>query len=256
MTKTRRLPLITLLVVVALLITTGMVFAVSTVNQGQSSIATAGLATGNGSGDHQIIGDQSPVGEGGGKASIAAQEVDRQSTVTGIAAAAGGSNEPPLEQSADKGNTVKNNDFTIERTGTNNTLGDGVDEATLWTFDFTTDPDFRQFQDTLKKEKLKSAVLTLSLIPKASLISTDTLKVGNLPAIGTQGSRPFGFPPIQALPRDIVSIVEIELLSFYTPAQIQSVLAKSPRGKVPARFSDDAIVVFAHLRLSLDTTKN
>lgn len=253
--KTRRFLVITSLVFVALVITTGAVFTVGAVNQGQHS-ATAGFAAVSRGEKHPGVGDQSLVGEGDGNASIAAQDVDLQSTVAAIAAAAGGSIEPPLKQSAAEGTTVKNNDFTIERTRTNNTLGDGIDEATSWTFDFTTDPDFKRFQDTLKKEKLKSGVLTLSLIPKASLISTDTLKVGNLPSIGAKGKSPFGFPPIQALPRDIVSIVEIELLSFYTPDQIQNILTKSPKGKVPVRFSDDAIVVFAHLRLAVDTTRN
>jgi hypothetical protein len=65
-------------------------------------------------------------------------------------------------------------------------LEDDVDEANLWIFDFTTAPDFRRFQDTLKKENLQSTQLTLGLIPKGILASTDTLKVGDLPAIGVK----------------------------------------------------------------------
>jgi hypothetical protein len=74
-----------------------------------------------------------------------------------------------------------------------------------------------------------------------------------LAAIGAEkadgGVSPFGFPPIQELPLNTPGIVEIELLSFYTPAEILGVLRGAAEGQVPMRFGDDAIVVFAHLKL-------
>jgi hypothetical protein len=205
----------------------------------------------------------SMVGGGSGNASVATQDVDKQSTVTTvttIAAAAGGSTEPPLEEDAARGDTMKNNDFVIERTGGDDTLGNGIDEDTSWTLDFRPDPDFRRFQEALKKEGLRSAQLTIALIPQNRLISTDTLRVGDLPPIGATkndgGANPFEFPPFQKLPVGIVSIFEIELLSFYTPDEVLGVLRKAPRGNVPMRFGDDAVVVFAHLRLAVDTPGN
>jgi hypothetical protein len=85
-------------------------------------------------------------------------------------------------------------------------LEDDVDEANLWIFDFTTAPDFRRFQDTLKKENLQSTQLTLGLIPKGILASTDTLKVGDLPAIGAKKKDgPLGIGEVYrvALPRHL-----------------------------------------------------
>ena len=173
--------------------------------------------------------------------------------VVSIAAAAGGGIKPPQRKDARMGDTIRNGDFLIGRTGANSTLGNGIDEDTTWSFDFTKYPNWERFREGVNDRGLRSAQLTLALIPKNRLISTDTLQVGDLPPIGATkkdgGARPFVFPPFQNLPINSVSIVEIELLSFYTSGEVLNVLRGGPEGQVPMLFEDDAIVVLAHLRL-------
>lgn len=172
-----------------------------------------------------------------------------EEVVLSVAAAAGGSIKPPQEE----GDTITNGDFEIERTGNESTLGNGRGEDTRWSLDFTKSPHWQSFNAGVDRRGLRSALLTLTLIPKNGFISTDTLKVGELPAIGANkaegGESSFVFLPFQKLPLDIPSIIEIELLSFYTPEEVLSVIRGDPEGQVPMRFSDDAIVVFAHLKL-------
>ena len=178
---------------------------------------------------------------------------EEKDIVVSVAAAAGGSITPSQKRDAKIGATIRNGDFLIERTGNESTLGNGRDEDTIWRLDFTKDPNWASFRDGVDQRGLRSALLTLALIPKGKLISTDTLQVGDLPAIGANkkdgGESPFVFPPFQELPLDIANMVEIELLSFYTPEEVLSIPRGSPEGQVPIRFGDDAIVVFAHLKL-------
>ena len=176
-----------------------------------------------------------------------AEEVEE--VVLSVAAAAGGSIKPPQEE----GDTITNGDFEIERTGNESTLGNGRDEDTRWSLDFTKFPNWQSFNADVDGRGLRSALLTLTLIPTDEFISTDTLKVGELPAIGANKAEgresSFVYLPFQKVPLEIPSIIEIELLSFYTPEEVLSVVRGDPEGQVPMRFSDDAIVVFAHLKL-------
>jgi hypothetical protein len=178
---------------------------------------------------------------------------EEEESVVSIAASVGGSIKPTQEKNANVGKRIKNGDFVIERTGNESTLGNGRDEDTIWSLDFTKFPNWQSFNAGVDSRGLRSTRLTLGLIPKGRLISTDTLKVGDLPAIGAEkadgGVSPFGFPPIHELPLNTPGIVEIELLSFYTPEEILGVLRGTSEEQVPMRFSDDAIVVYAHLNL-------
>lgn len=71
-------------------------------------------------------------------------------------------------------NTVLNGDFTIwsfDQT----IAGDGINDVTEWTFDFTSDPNYAAF---LTIGPLTSAIITMTLIPKeAAGFPTDQVKL-------------------------------------------------------------------------------
>jgi hypothetical protein len=247
--KMHKLLTITTLALIAMLITTGAAFAIGAVNQDQRSSATGNFAT--------FDANVPPEGEEVPFTS-SVQEANGLPVVS-VFEAAGGSTTPPQKEDAKKGDTITNGDFVIVTTEDIplDPLGDGRNENTIWTFDFAaTDPNWSRFRDGVDERGLRSALLTLSLIPMDEFISTDTLKVGDLHAIGATkeagGQSPFVFPPFQKLPLFTPSIVEIELLSFYTPEEVLGAVrgAAPPAGQMPVRFQDDAIVVFAHLKLT------
>ncbi|NIV14178.1 MAG: hypothetical protein GWN62_23765 [Aliifodinibius sp.] len=140
--------------------------------------------------------------------------------------------------------TVTNGDFLIAGKGPDRPplIGDGNNEITTWTFDFTRDPAFSFFSTELP---LVSALLTLTLTPKNRLITTDRVRIEPLDGIIT--------PAIQSLPIDETNTIHLELLSFpafgYTSDTILDVLA-SDAGKIPMHYSDDAILSSAQLKLT------
>lgn len=158
-----------------------------------------------------------------------------------ITASVAGSTSPSINPSGD----VVNGDFLIKWDGAHPT-GDGIDEATYWTFDFTLDPNFSTFSTSVP---LQSAQLTLTLTPKRWDVNTDTVRIGtgtpHLPNINTS--------IIQSLPVNTDSTVYVELLDFYTSDEILNALngAYPPyaSGNVPMAYFDDAIVSYAQLDL-------
>jgi hypothetical protein len=111
-----------------------------------------------------------------------------------ITATVAGSQTPEVKYPPFTGDPiVENEKFTITPDsfdpGHTEPLGDGVDEGTSWSFDFIADPEFQCFATSLP---LASALLTLELTPKDSLISTDAFTIVGLPPIIT--------PVIQNLP--------------------------------------------------------
>ena len=150
-----------------------------------------------------------------------------------ISATASGSLTPPT---AIFPATVTNGDFTITGNAIASVVGDGNDETTTWTFDF---PDFPLFSTTLP---LSSAPLTLTLTPKNALISSDRVRIDGLTDIATI--------EIQGLPVGVTNTVRLELLNFYTSAEIIGALTGGTPGQIPMVYSDDAIVSFAQLELT------
>ncbi len=129
-----------------------------------------------------------------------------------------------------------NGDFTINGTG------NGLDESTTWTFDFSGDPDFGTFPGG----DLISAELVLHLTPRDSFITTDTVAIDGLPGIVT--------PEIQdlsILPVGEFHVVTLELLDFYTSDEILGIYSGGTFGEVPMTYQDDAIVSFASLTLAV-----
>src|SRR5918992_1234784 len=90
-----------------------------------------------------------------------------------------GSTTPPQIPKATLEDTVTNGDFSIKHTlaGNNTTLGDGVDESTIWAFDYSSDPNVGTFDTTTP---LTSARLTLTLTPKSSLVVLNIVRTQGL----------------------------------------------------------------------------
>ncbi len=152
-----------------------------------------------------------------------------------ITATASGSLTPPTAPSTD---TVKNGDFLIGANPPAPLTGDGIDEETTWTFDFTGDPSFPFFSSSLP---LTSALLTLTLTPRDVLITTNVVLIEGLAQIST--------PVIQSLPVGRTSTIHLQLLDFYSSAAILRVITGNA-SKIPMRYGNDAIISSAKLELT------
>ena len=159
-----------------------------------------------------------------------------------ITTTASGSLTPPT---APPSETVKNVDFLIGPNPAGGITGDGEDEETSWTFNFTSDPSFPFFSPS---RPLTSALLTLTLTPKNGLVTTDGVLIEGLGIIG--GSTP-NAPEIQGLPVNITNTIQIQLLNrlpAYTSAAIMGVF-NTAGGQIPMRYGDDATISAAKLEL-------
>jgi hypothetical protein len=150
-----------------------------------------------------------------------------------------GSTNPPQIPNATLENTITNGDFVIRRTsgGNNTTLGDGIDEATTWNFDYSAGPNIEAFQPSTP---LVSARLTLTLTPKSSLAALDVVRI--------EGLREINPPQFQGLAVNTTTTVQIELLNFYSSTEILQILT-SNQPQIVMFFADDAIVSFSSLIL-------
>ena len=151
-----------------------------------------------------------------------------------------GSPTPDQLQDASLEDTITNGDFVIRRAeGENTTLGDGIDEQTTWTFDFSEDPDFAVFPTA---DSLSSARLTLTLTSTSPLITFGTVKIE-----GLSGVSPAQF---QNLPINTPSTIQLELLDFYTSERILEILNRDSQGQIPMFYSGGATVSLARLDLT------
>ena len=151
-----------------------------------------------------------------------------------------GSPTPDQLQDASLEDTITNGDFVIRRAeGENTTLGDGIDEQTTWTFDFSEDPDFAVFPTA---DSLASARLTLTLTPTSPLITFGTVKVE-----GLSGIKPAQF---QNLPINTPSTIQLELLDSYASERILEILNQESQGQIPMFYSGGATVSLARLDLT------
>jgi hypothetical protein len=159
-----------------------------------------------------------------------------------MSAEAIGSPTPDQLQDASLEDTITNGDFVIRRAeGENTTLGDGIDEQTTWTFDFSEDPDFAVFPTA---DSLTSARLTLTLTPTSRLITFGTVKIE-----GLTGIQPV---QLQNLPSNTPSTIQLELLDFYTSERILEILNQESPGQIPMFYSGGATVSLARLDLTAE----
>ena len=180
-----------------------------------------------------------------------------------ITAIASGSLTPPTAPDVD----VTNGAFLIKRNGSpgvplGTITGDGEDEETEWTFNFSSDPNFPLFSPSWP---LTSALLTLTLTPKTGQITTDGIQIQGLKTFGgftPPGSIP-NAPEIQSLPFDptnttIWHTIQLQLLNrlpntlnpadIYSSAKILGIFSAGG-GQIPMRYNDDAIISSAKLEL-------
>lgn len=143
----------------------------------------------------------------------------------------------PVPGRATYPDTVMNGDFLITGAATARTVGDGVDEFTTWSFDFTDDSSFSEF---LMYDTLSSAFLTLTLRPMDRLITTDSLSIEGLTGITE---------PIQSLPVGVTTTVLVELLDSYSSDSILDILLTDEVGYIPMYYQDDSILSYAKLEL-------
>ncbi|NET82704.1 MAG: hypothetical protein F6J94_12465 [Moorea sp. SIO1F2] len=144
-----------------------------------------------------------------------------------------GSSTPPRILNASIGQTLHNGDFTIERTGDNTTLGNGIDEDTSWSFDF--------YNLATSINDLSQAELILDLTPNNALITTDVFGIIGLDTITID--------LIRNLPVGTKQSLSLNLLEFYDSGEIVNVF-NANSGKIPVFYGDDAIVSRAELSLS------
>jgi hypothetical protein len=155
-----------------------------------------------------------------------------------ISAEVSGSATPEQVPNATTGDSITNGDFTILAGRDNSTIGDGIDEITTWDFDFSADPQFSNFPTS---GTLESARVTLTLTPKAALVSGDIIRISGLADIN---------PPAYAeLTQDTTSTVEVELLDFYSSEEVLGALT-SDSGQITMVSLDDTIVSEAELFLA------
>ncbi|NJN11404.1 MAG: S8 family serine peptidase [Richelia sp. RM1_1_1] len=160
-----------------------------------------------------------------------------ETTTATITATASGSQTPPT---ATRPETVINGDFEISSNNNNAPeVGDGLDERTFWTFDFTQDPEVLAFQ---RAESITEAKLTLELKVIGGA-DTDTT--------GIEGSTKYvDSLAIRDLPPNEVKQITINLLDTYTSEEIIGALQAGEFGKFRMYYDDDAIVSGASLELS------
>jgi Ca2+-binding RTX toxin-like protein len=154
-----------------------------------------------------------------------------------ITATASGSQTPPT---ATRPETVINGDFEISGNNDNAPIvGDGLDERTFWTFDFTQDPEVLAFRGA---ESITEAKLTLELKAIGS---------ANTDVTGIEGSTKYvDSPAIRGLPPNEVRQITINLLDTYSSDDILGALQGREFGKFRMYYDDDAIVSEASLELS------
>ncbi|NEN90914.1 MAG: PEP-CTERM sorting domain-containing protein [Okeania sp. SIO3H1] len=159
------------------------------------------------------------------------------------ATATGSSNPTPIV-----GGDLQNGDFLILQNPTVPSLptGDGVDETTDWSFDFSNDSNLMFFPVS---SPLDSAILTLTLSPIDSGVTTDT--------IGVPGVKSINIPSIPSIPAvGTTGTVSIDLLDFgFTSADIINSL-DPVTNTIPWLYQDDAIISFAELELTVESVES
>lgn len=124
--------------------------------------------------------------------------------------------------------------------------GDGKNETTRWTFDFSSEANWPFFFSI--GASLQSARLILSLRPRSALITTDYVAID---AEGFDVIRPATFGSLKVKER---ARVEVELMAEgYETEKIRELLTETG-GLIPMRYADDSIVSYAKLELSFDVS--
>ncbi len=155
------------------------------------------------------------------------------------ATATGSSNPTPIV-----GGDLQNGDFLILQNLAIPSLptGDGVDEVTRWSFDFSSNSNLEFFPVS---SPLDSALLTLTISPSNANITTDLT--------GVLGGKFIRLPDIPGIPaQGTTGTVSIELLDFgFTSTDIINSL-DPVTNTIPWLYADYAVISFAELELTVE----
>ena len=155
------------------------------------------------------------------------------------ATATGSSNPTPIV-----GGDLQNGDFLILQNPGVPTYptGDGADERTDWSFDFSSDSNLEFFPTS---GPLESAILTLTLSPVHFGVGTDST--------GVLGGKVIRVPDIPDIPDEgTTSTISIDLLDFgFTSADIINSIDPFTN-IIPWFYTDDAVISYAELELTVE----
>ncbi|MGZ8289604.1 MAG: PEP-CTERM sorting domain-containing protein [Telluria sp.] len=154
------------------------------------------------------------------------------------------------------GNTVTNGDFTIQGSGADIPVGNGIDEWTKGLFDFRSDSNYAAFSNllALPHGKIFGATLRLILAPQDPLFTNDQFNLENGPFVGEPmvGDQLTNNPYLaNGRSKEIV----IDLLDFYSQQQLANFLSGGTGdfvndGRILLTYADDSIVSGASLTLT------
>ena len=150
---------------------------------------------------------------------------------------------------ANIGDTLQSGDFLIKRTGGHGTLGNGIDENTYWTFDFS--------PVATSIDILESAILDLTIRNSNNLITTDGLGIDGLGGRRLEDLKTVsGDPLLSQLPLGKATAVQLDLLDFPHPNFTADKIAdffNSNNGVIPMLYGDDSVISSAKLTLRTRT---
>jgi hypothetical protein len=163
-----------------------------------------------------------------------------QTTLTSVVK---GSKNPPKERCEEGRVTrVENGGFTIAQEclfSDNTVVGDGLEEVTLWEFDFTGEEDHASCYP-------ESAIIDLTLRPEGNVLG-ESLRV--------EGKWELGLEEIQSLSEGTDQETSIDMMlrngrpSPYTSSEIQKLLNEEPKGRIPMVYEANAVVSHARLQI-------
>ena len=158
--------------------------------------------------------------------------------------------------------TVANGGFTIVGNALAPLVGDGIDDTTLWGFNFN-GPSLASF---IAGGPIISANFKLTVTPRGSQhgvqddrVYIGTLSSGFIPAanpafIGMQNT----VPTLASLQTGVTTMVTANLLNFYSAAELMNLLQNgfggSGGGIIPFLYHDDPVASFAQLDLTNSAT--
>lgn len=141
-------------------------------------------------------------------------------------------------------------------------LGNGIDERTLGEFDLTALPNLANYD-------LTRAQLTLRIIAKQALVTTDEINFGSVKTGDNNLDQAFdlgywdlfvgGDFPTLGLPVPTLNVeteLTINLLDLYAAADFLSIIEEGTYGKVWFKWSDDVTLTYAKLEVGGEDYNN
>lgn len=133
--------------------------------------------------------------------------------------------------------SIANGDFLIH--STLGPVGDGNDEVTDWTMDFSKDPCCKEF---LRRRLLCCATLALTVTPHNGLYTNDRVYITGIGAVDL-----FNFTGYSSMAVGKTSTVTLNLLSYFSSTALLNLLTTNGC-KLAMQYQDDAIISYASMK--------